>query len=219
MLLTRRLQVGCTFQAYFHFQGLWRHASHSKKILPPILILLLLCTPMGHFLDTTCVTIRSKKRPRFGGHFLFEFRVTPKCNTLFGSRPRPQNWGRARCQHKGQKTTASPSCHQQNGMLSVWPCPLTRHLRKASPCLCKPAILGRSVAQAGSQDHSCGLGGECGVCAAGLTTGTCDFVLRCPLHWTTFGSRRPHKSAQPFSQTCGTWGSDWDSILQPWLHF
>ena len=175
----RSLLICCTFRVYFHFQGLLRHASRGKKILPRILILLLLCTPIGHFLDTACVLVRSKKRPRFGGHFWFEFRVTPKCNTLFGSRPRPQNWGRARCQHKGQKTTASPFCHQQNGMLSVWPCPLARHLRKASPCLCKPAILGRSVAQAGSQDHSCGLGRECGVCAAGLTTGTCDLAPRC----------------------------------------
>ena len=108
MLLTRRLQVGCTFQAYFHFQGLWRHAGKSKQILPRVLIFLLLCTPIGQLLDKACVTFCSKKRSRFGGHFLFEFRVTPKCNTLFGSRPRPQNWDRARCQHKGQKTIASP---------------------------------------------------------------------------------------------------------------
>ena len=108
MLLMRSLLICCTFRIYFHFQGLLRHASRGKKILPRILILLLLCTPIGQFLDTACVLFRSKKRPRFGGHFLIEFRVTPKCNALFGSRPRPQNWVRARCQHKGQKTIASP---------------------------------------------------------------------------------------------------------------
>ena len=201
MLLMRSLLICCTFRVYFHFQGLLRHASRGKKILPRILILLLLCTPIGQFLDTACVLFRSKKRPRFGGHFLIEFRVTPKCSALFGSRPRPQNWGRARCQHKTQKAIASSPLSSAGRHVERLAMPLARHLRKASRCLSKLAILRKSVAQAGSQDNSFGRGGECGVFAAGLTTATCGFLLRCPLHWTTFGQRRPHKSAQPFSQT------------------
>ena len=148
----RCLQVCCTFRVYFHFQGLWRHASQSKKILPRILILLLLCTPIGQLLDIACVTFRSKKRPRFGGHFLFEFRVTPKCNTLFGSRPRPQNWGRARCQRKGQKTIASPpssSARRDVERLAMPPCTASPQSQPMPKQASHPRHIGRPSRQPG----------------------------------------------------------------------
>ena len=150
MLLMRSLLICCTFRVYFHFQGLLRHASRGKKILPRILILLLLCTPIGHFLDTACVLFRSKKRPRFGGHFLIEFRVTPKCSALFGSRPRPQNWVRARCQHKGQKTKASPpmsSARRHGECVAMPPCTASPQSQPMPKQASHPRQIGRSSRQ------------------------------------------------------------------------
>ena len=146
----RSLQVCCTFRVYFHLEGLLRHASQDKKILPRILIFLLLCTPIGHILDTACVIFRSQTRPHFGGHFLIEFRVTPKCNALFGSRPRPQNWGRVRCQHKGQKAIASPplsSARRHVERLAMPPCTASPQSQPIPKKACHPGQIGRPSRQ------------------------------------------------------------------------
>ena len=69
---------------------------------------------------------------------------------LFGSRPRPQNWDRARCQHKGQRTIASPplsSARRRVERLAMPPCTASPQSQPMHKQVSHPGQIGRPSRQ------------------------------------------------------------------------